>query len=97
VTKERRKNRRTVKVPKLVVMVYKDDTGKLWNYIFTEEEWAHNQNSLGTTPQWVHKSGSLGNSSQPARPTELTEEDHVTLGLLPLHEEARAHTRTKKK
>jgi hypothetical protein len=86
-----------MKVPKLIIMVDKDNTGKLWNYIFTEEEWAHNQNSFETTPQWIHKSGSSGNISQLARPTEPTEKDHVTVGLLPPHEEARAHTRTKKK
>jgi len=84
-------------VPKLVVLVYKDDTGKLWNYTFTEEEWTRNQNSLATTPQWVHKSDTSENSSQPARPTEPTEEDHVTLSLIPPPEEAHAHTRIKKK
>jgi hypothetical protein len=86
-----------MKVPKLIIMVDKDNTGKLWNYIFTEEERAHNQNFFGTTPQWIHKSGSSGNISQPARPTEPTEEDHVTLGLIPPREEARTHTRIKKK
>jgi len=83
---------------KLVVLVEKDDTGKLWNYIFTEEEeWVRNQNSFGTTPQWVHKFSSSENSPQYVRPTEPTEKDHVTLGLLPPREEARTHTRIKEK
>jgi len=79
-------------VPKLVVVVVKDDTGKLWNYIFTEEEWIRNQNSFGTTPLWVHESNSSGNSSQCVRPTEPTEEDHVKLRLLPPHEEKKQRT-----
>jgi len=84
-------------MPKFIVLVEKDDTGKLWNYTFTEETWVRNWNLFGNAPQWVHISDSSGSSSQRVRPTEPTEEDHVTLGLLPPHEEARAHTRIKKK
>jgi hypothetical protein len=84
-------------MPKLVVVVEKDDTGKLWNYVSTEEELARNQNSFGANPLWVHKSDSSGDSSQVVRPTEPTEEEHVTLRVLPPREEARAHTRIKGK
>ena len=77
-------------MPKLVVLVEKDDTGKLWNYIFTEQDWVRNQNSFGTTSQWVHKSDSSENSPQCVRPTEPTEKDHVTIGLLLPRQEASA-------
>jgi len=87
---------RLLKVPKLVVVVDKDDTGKVWNYIFTEDA-IRNQNSFGTASLWIHNSGSPENSLERVRPIEPIEESRVTLGILPQHEEARAHARIKKK
>lgn len=83
-------------MPKLVVVVDKDDTGKLWNYVFTEEV-VRNVNSFGTAPLWVHKSDSSGNSPQCVRPTEPTDGGHITLRLLLPREEAGANTRIKEK
>lgn len=84
--------KRLLTVPKLLVIVDKDDTGKLWNCIVTEEA-AGNQNSSRPGPLWIHKSGPLGTGPQPVQPREHAEEDHVTLGVLLPQEEARVHTR----
>jgi len=85
-------------VPKLVVVVDKDDTGKLWNYVFTEEGLVRGHNSLEAPSHWVHKPYPSGDSSQGVSPTEPAEEDHITLGLLlPQEETTRVHTRIKKK
>ena len=83
-------------MPRLVVLVDKDETGKLWSYLFTEEGWDRSRNLLETPSQWVHMYISSENRSELIRPSEPAEEDHVTLGLIP-REEAPAHTRIKKK
>ena len=86
-----------MKVPKLVVVVDKDDTGKLWNYVFTEEELVRGQNSFGAASLWVHKPDLSGASSQDILPTEPAEEDHLTVGLLLAYDDAPVHKRIQKK
>jgi hypothetical protein len=84
-------------MPKIVVVVVKDDTGKLWNYVSTEEELVRNQESFGAGSLWIHKPEPPEDTSRVARPTELAAEDKVTVGVLPPHEEAPVHKRIKKK
>jgi hypothetical protein len=83
-------------MPKIVVVVDKDDTGKLWNYVSTEEELVRNQKSFGAGPLWIHKPEPPEDTSRVARPTELAAEDKVTVGMLQPHEEARARPRIEK-
>jgi hypothetical protein len=82
-------------MPKLFVVVVKDDTGKLWNLVSAEEEIVRHQDSFGTNSLFVHKSEPAEDSPQCVRATESTMEDHVTLGLLP--HEACANPRIKEK
>jgi len=84
-------------MPKLVVLVVKDDTGKLWNYVSSEKELVRNQDSFRTSSLWVHKPEPSGDSSQIVRPTEPAEEEHVTVGVLLPNEETPAHSRIKEK
>ena len=84
-------------MPKLVVVVVEDDTGKPWNFIFTEEEWARNHNSFGSASQWIHKSDFPESVSEYSRPAEPTEKEHVTLRLLPPDEEPKIAPRTRSK
>jgi len=86
-----------VELPKLVVVVVEDDTGKLWNYVFTEEEWARNHNSFRSAPQWIHKSDFPESIPEYTRPAEPIEKEHVTLRLLPPDEEPKIAPRTRSK
>lgn len=83
-------------MPKLVVVVVKDDTGKLWNYVSTEEELIRNQESFGAGSLWIHKPEPPVDTSQNAGPTEFAAEDKVTVGVLPPHKGARARPRIEK-
>ena len=83
-------------MPKLIVVVDKDDTGKLWNYVSTEEELVRNQESFRGGSLWIHKPEPPVDTSQNAGPAELAAEDKVTVGVLPPHEEARPRPRIQK-
>jgi hypothetical protein len=84
-------------MPKLVVLVVKDDTGKLWNYVSTEEELVRNQESFGAGSLWIHKPEPPVDTSQNAGPAELAAGDKVTVGVLLPHGKARARPRIKEK
>jgi hypothetical protein len=84
-------------MPKLIVLVEKDDTGKLWNYIFTEDEWAHSHNSFRGAPQLIHKSDSPERTLEYTHPTEPAEKETLTLRLLTPDEEPKTTTRTQNK
>jgi len=84
-------------MPKLLVVVDKDDTGKLWNYVTTEEELVRNQQSYGAGSLWIHKRKPPVYSSQNAGPAEHAAEDRVIVGVLTPNEEAPPRPRIKKK
>jgi hypothetical protein len=80
-------------MPKLVVVVAKDDNGKLWDYVMTEGEENHCQNMFGTASGWVHKSHSSQDSPQCVPQTEPAEKDNVTFVVLPPAQEKRQRTK----
>jgi len=51
-------------VPKLTVVVDKDETGKIWNYSLTQENMANIKNLFGKTSLLIHKPDILENSNQ---------------------------------
>lgn len=81
---------------KLVVLVEKDGTGKIWNYAFTKKDWINNLNSFDTTPLLIHKSGVLGNSPLRGQ-TAPAHGEHITIGVLPPPEEVRSYVKTRRK
>lgn len=84
-------------MPKLIVLVEKDDTGKLWNYMIAEDEWPRCHDSFRTTPQWLHKPASSERILEHKHPAEPAEKETLTLHLLTPDEESKATTRTQNK
>jgi len=82
-------------MPKIIVVVDRDDTGKLWNYVRTEDELIRNKESFGASSLWIHMPEPPVDTSRVARPTELVAEDKVTVGVLLPHKGARARPRIK--
>jgi len=82
---------------KLVVMVEKDDTGKLWDYTFAEKDGVSVKNSFETTPLLIHKTGFSESDSQRVQAAAPAEKDFITMGVIPLQEEAQEYIKVKKK
>ncbi|MEM4733242.1 MAG: hypothetical protein QXD70_01795 [Candidatus Bathyarchaeia archaeon] len=71
-------------MPKTIIMVEKDASGKLWNYFFNEIEFPKIRTL--TRPTKVHFTGNPPNNF-PNQPIPTPEEtDGVTIGMLPLEE-----------
>jgi len=83
-------------MPKLVVMVEKDDTGKLWDYAFAEKDRVSVKNSFETTPLLIHKTGFSESDSQRVQAAPA-EKDFITMDVIPLQEEAQEYIKVKKK
>jgi hypothetical protein len=50
-------------MPRIVVVVEKDENGRLWDYIFNEKDISAETNAFGTKCPQIHQDSSL-NSSQ---------------------------------
>jgi len=86
-------NKGLLRMPKLVVVVAKDDTGKLWDYILTGEEETRCRNMFGTASGWVHKSYSSQDSAPCVPQTEPAEKNNVSFVVLPPIQEKRQRTK----
>jgi hypothetical protein len=73
-----------VGLPKLVVVVEEDDAGKMWNYVFTEEEWLRSRAMFMQRGSFVH----LAEPFEKVQTAPLTlqaevKDESVMIGVLP--------------
>jgi len=71
-------------VPKLTVLVEKDENGKLWDYPLNQDEWRNLQQSLAASPLMIHKP-LLDEITK--KPVEKIQAEVVTIGGIPQMEE----------
>ena len=79
-------------MPKITVLVEKDDAGKLWNYVFLQDESNRVGNLLAAPTIIVHKSESSNEKSDTSEKTESMK-DYITIGALPPREKMRQKVR----
>ena len=48
-------------MPKIVVMVEKDETGRLWDYVLQEKELSGIPNAIASRPIWIHRVDDIEN------------------------------------
>ena len=83
-------------MPKLIVMVKKDDTGKLWNYLLSSGEGSDKASSLPIALLLIHKTCFLEETTQPHR-KETIRENNITIGAIPIHDDIKLHVKSKEK
>lgn len=83
-------------MPKLVVLVEKDDRGKIWEHLLTQEDWRNCQSAFETAPLFIHKPDYSDNGPRRAQKVS-TQEETVTVSALPQREKARNYVKIRKK
>ena len=73
---------------RLTVVVDRDDTGKLWNYVFLQDELSRASKPLATSAIIVHRSEpSSEKTNTSEKPASMR--DYITIGALPPREKMR--------
>jgi len=83
-------------MPKIVVIVEKDETGRLWNYVLPEEDLAGNLNAFSGRSLLIHQSDFRQDESVPVEDVR-DKSSLVELGAMPIFEEKYAHAESKRK
>jgi len=68
-------------MPRLVVLVQKDDNGRLWDFVFPQQDWASSCNCFGNASLLIHKADYPETVPQHAQAAPA-QEDSVTVGVL---------------
>ena len=79
-------------MPKITVLVEKDDAGKLWNYVFFQDESNRVGNLLAAPTTTIHRSSS-SNETAHASEKVASKTEYVTIGALPPREKMRKKVR----
>jgi hypothetical protein len=81
-------------LPKLTVIVEKDDAGKLWNFMFNQEDLACKLTAFRTNPIQIHTYAKPELQSKTPLAT-LTQRQNVVAGVLNAGENRRLQTKVK--
>ncbi len=72
-------------MPKIIVLVDKDDKGKLWNYVFTGEDKAMAASAqLNVRLFMIHKSEESAENIQQSIQKSPAEHENIIVGMFPL-------------
>lgn len=72
-------------MPKITVLVDKDDMGKLWNYVFSSEDKAITAlASLSSQSILIHKGEELAENPQQSPQKSPSEKESIIIGMFPL-------------
>lgn len=83
-------------MPKITVLVDKDDMGKLWNYVFASEDKAITAlASFSAQSILIHKGEEMAENPQQSLQKSPSENEGIIIGMLPLSK--KQHVRTRKR
>jgi hypothetical protein len=85
-------------MPRMIVLVEKDSNGKLWDYQFAREDFDDAHRSIGNKcPFTIHNACTEEdiNKSPNAAPTTPSEEDFLTIGIIPQAEQINTFVKNK--
>ena len=76
-------------MPKIVVMVEKDETGRLWDYVFQEKESPTSPNTVAARPIWIHRVDNIESEENEGEKAELVRDESgfVEVCSVPIFEE----------